>query len=158
MSKRLKPQDRTALLRQGVSVLDARRGRIAVAGVQEEETREIVAHRLGADTRIDFHPRAARRHRPLPCVGHMEREEKRLQLRFVLRGDDHVADIEVEEDGDSVVVFATVCSTVDEATNNEWEVPCHVYLEEPLGLRDVFDGVTGLHVPFKNVWAEMGAE
>ncbi len=158
MSKRLKPQDRTALLRQGVSVLDEGRNRVTVSGGDEGEVREIVAARLGPDVRVDVRHRAARRLRALPCVGHMEREEGRLQLRFVVRGDDHIEDIEVEEDDQSVVVLATVCSAVDEDAREEMGVPCHVYLAQPLGLRHVIDGVTGLYVPFKNVYAEMEAK
>jgi hypothetical protein len=57
-----------------------------------------------------------------------------------------------------VVVLATVCSEVDEEDRDEMEVPCHVYLVQPLGLRHVIDGVTRQHVPLKNVWAEMEAE
>ena len=154
----MKARERTALLRQGVRVLDEGRNRITVSGSDEEEVREIAAARLGSDIRVDVRSRARRRHRGLPCMGHMEREEGRLQLRFVVRGDDHITGIEVEEDDQSVVVLATVCSAVDEDARDEMEVPCHVDLDKPLGLRHVIDGVTGLYVPFKNVYAEMEAK
>jgi hypothetical protein len=61
--------------------------------------------------------------RPRCCVGYMEREAGRLQLRFVLRGDEHVDDIVVAEDDESVVVVATVCTSVSGEAGQEWEGP-----------------------------------
>jgi hypothetical protein len=36
------------------------------------------------------------------------------------------------------------------------EVPCHVYLDRPLGERTVIDGTSGREVPHKNVYAMLG--
>jgi hypothetical protein len=44
-----------------------------------------------------------RRLAPRSCVGHREREPGRLQLRFVIDVDEHMHDIVVVEDDDTVV-------------------------------------------------------
>ena len=87
----------------------------------------------------------------------MEREAGRLQVRFELRGKEHVEDIVVAEEEGAVVVFGTVCTALEGAEGDRCEVPCHVYLKEPLGDRTVIDGTTGEVVPYKNVYAEMEA-
>ena len=85
----------------------------------------------------------------------MEREPGRLQLRYVIRGDEHIDDIEVAEDDDCVVVLATVCTAIIGEDGDAVECPYHKYLERPLGERVVIDGFAGEPVPFKNVYAEM---
>jgi hypothetical protein len=94
---------------------------------------------------------------PRPCVGHMEREEGRLQVRLVLWLDEHVDEIVVAEDATTVAVLATVCTPETSDDRDCCEVPCHVYLERPLGDRTVVDGVTGRDVPFKNVYETLGS-
>jgi hypothetical protein len=99
-----------------------------------------------------------RRLEPRSCVAHCEREPGRLQLRFVLDVDEHMHDIDVAEDDESVVVFATVCSPVTGIRTDVVEGPFHVYLEEPLGQRRVVDALSGREVPYRNVLAELAAE
>jgi hypothetical protein len=86
----------------------------------------------------------------------MEREPGRLQLRIVLRGDEHVDEIVTAEHAKTVVVLATVCTSALGETGDFCEVPCHVWLDEPLGRREVVDGVSGEVVPYKNVYATLG--
>jgi hypothetical protein len=157
----LTPRDRTALLQHGIVVLDSfsRGGRrqLDVTGSGEDRVRGIVGRLLGEDVIVDVVDVLPRRLRPLRCVGHMEREPGRLQLRFVIAGDDHVDDITVAEDDATVVVFGTVCTTARLQHGERCEVPCHVYLDGPLGDRAVIDGTTGEDVPFKDVYAEIAA-
>jgi hypothetical protein len=96
---------------------------------------------------------------PRQCVGHMAREARRLQVRLELYPDEHVCDIRVEEDDTDVTVFALVCAPPSRAAVDEvWEVPCHVYLDRPLGDRTVRDGHYGCAVPYRNVYDELKAE
>ena len=107
---RSSPRRTGPLCSEGIVVVDAelKEGRllVEVTGAPDERVRQVVGERFGPSTRVTVVDDLPRRLYARPSVGHMEREEKRLQF----------------------------------------------------GLRDVFDGVTGLHVPFKNVWAEMGPE
>jgi hypothetical protein len=154
--------DRTALLRHGIVVLEteqtARSLRLGVVGGGEERVREAVIQRLGGAVEVDVLGDLPRQLWPRRCVGYMEREPGRLQVRYVLRGDEHVDDIVVAEDDSVVVVFATVCTSVTGEEGELMEGPWHVYLDEPLGDRTVIDGTCGREVPYKNVWAEMEAE
>jgi hypothetical protein len=149
--------DRVALLRDGIVILKADMARrwVGVAGAGETRVRELVARRLGGAVSVDVIGVLPRRLEPRRCVGHMEREPGRLQLRFVCSGDEHMDDILVAEDERTVVVFATVCTSVRGEPGPRCEGPFHVYLEHPLGDRAVIDGVTGEPVPFKNIWAEL---
>jgi hypothetical protein len=90
----------------------------------------------------------------------MERDPGRLQLRLVLYPGEHVCEIEIEEDDEAVVAHATVCRPVedDHARGDACEVPCHVYLERPLGDRAVRDGRFGHAIPYRNIYAELEAE
>jgi len=106
---------------------------------------------LGAAVSVDIAGELPRRHVPRPCVGHMEREERRLQLRFVPRGDEHVDEIVVAEDDDCVVVYGIVCTPAAGSRRR----PVAVHLDRPLGDRVVIDGVTGSPVPYKNIYAEL---
>jgi hypothetical protein len=56
----------------------------------------------------------ARELSPRRCVGHIEREPGRLQLRFVLYPGEHMCEIDIEEDDEAVVAFASVCGPIDE--------------------------------------------
>jgi hypothetical protein len=102
----------------------------------------------------------AREAAPRRCDGQMEREPGRLQLRLVLYPGEHVCEIDIEEDDEAVVAFATVCRPVedDDAEGDGCGVPCHVYLERPLGDRAVRDGHFGHAIPYRNIYAELEAE
>jgi hypothetical protein len=151
--------DRAALLREGIVVLeeDASRGcrRLGVTGIGAERVREAVAQRLGGAVEVDVLGELPRCIRPRRCVGYMEREPGRLQLRFVLSGDEHVDEIVVAEDSDAVVVLATVCTPVAGDRGERWEGPWHVYLDRPLGDRAVIDGRDGSAVPYYNVYESL---
>ena len=73
-----------------------------------------------------------RRLAPRSCVGHCEREPGRLQLRFVVDVDEHMHDIVVVEEDDTVVVSAVVCTPTTGVWREQFEGPFHVYLDEPL--------------------------
>jgi hypothetical protein len=145
------------LLRHGIVVIeiDAARRRIGVTGQGTARVRDVTARRLGAGVEVDVLGDLPRRLEPRPCVGYMEREPGRLQLRLELRGDDHVDEIVVAEDWQAVVAFATVCTSTAGDVGSVCEVPCHVYLERPLGGRTVIDGSCGREVPYKNVYATL---
>ena len=149
----------TGLLRAGIVLLedhlDGEKPSVVVAGAGEERVRIAIMDELGAEVDVEIAGDLPRRHVPRPCVGHMEREERRLQVRFVLRGDEHVDDIVVAEDDAHVVVYGIVCSPVADAGRDAYEGPRHVYLDRPLGDRMVIDGVTGSQVPYKNGFAEL---
>jgi hypothetical protein len=161
-SRDISDAQRTKLLGAGVVLLDcdlgARHPWAVVAGAGAERVKRIVADELGAGVDLDVAGDVPRRLMPRPCVGHMEREPGRLQLRFVLRGDEHVDDIVVAQDDESVVVYAIVCASVVETDGEAWEGPWHVYLRKPLADRVVIDGVTGSPVPYKNIFAELREE
>jgi hypothetical protein len=146
-SELISAEDRVALLRKGIVVIeaDATRGRLRVGVTGGGVDRVVDAGLL------------PRRLLPLRCVGHKEREPGRLQLRFVVSDDEHVDDIVVAEDAATVAVLGTVCTPESGEDREYCEVPCHVYLERPLGHRTVVDGVTGEAVPYKDVYAKLGA-
>jgi hypothetical protein len=148
-----------ALLREGIALVDASvadgRLSIEVTGAPDDRVRGAVTSRFGPTTRVTVVDDLPRRLYARPCVGHMEREEKRLQLRYVLWPDEQMGDIEVVEDDDSVVVLGMVCVSARCEPGDACEVPVHVYLERPLGGRTVYDGCTGEAVPYKNVWLEI---
>ena len=148
--------DRTALLRHGIVVLDAAGPRIGVTGQGAARVREVVARQFGEGVDIDVLDDLPRKLEPRPCMGFMEREPGRLQLRLELRGDEHVDEIVVAEDDEAVVAFATVCTSTAGEVGPSCEVPCHVYLDCPLGERTVIDGTSGREVPYKNVYATLG--
>lgn len=149
-------EQRAALLRHGVvtleSELEGARPRIAVTGAGHERVQKLVAQQLGSEVEVEVWGELPRELRPLRCVGYMEREPGRLQLRFVLRGDEHVDDIVVAEDDAHVVVFATVCTAVVGEAGRAWEGPWHVYLDRPLGGRTVVDGSSGESVSYVNAY------
>src|SRR3954451_15407410 len=153
--------DRTALLRQGITVANARttngRLHLFVSGGDEERVRAAVAARLGADVEVSVLGELPRGLRPRGCAGQMEREPGRLQLRYVLWGDERMGDIVVFEDPRSVVVLGLICEPVGSDAGEPREFPFHVYLDRPLGARRVFDGCGGGQVPAKDVYAEAGA-
>ena len=99
-----------------------------------------------------------RRLAPRSCVAYCEREPGRLQVRLVVDRDEHIDDIVVIEDDDSVVVCASICSPTTGARRDQIDAPFHVYLEEPLGERKVVDALSGRAVPYRHVLAEIAAE
>jgi hypothetical protein len=152
-------RDRAALLKEGVVVLsvEERAGRrtVNIAGRDQECATPMVTAQLGSDVDVMGWGYGRRMLRPRRCVGYMEREPGRLQLRYVTCGDEHIDDIEVAEDDDSVVVLGTVCTAALGEEGEAVESPYHKYLKRPLGDRVVIDGFGGEPVPFKNVYAEM---
>jgi|tagenome__1003787_1003787.scaffolds.fasta_scaffold20888224_1 hypothetical protein len=149
--------DRTALLRQGITVTNARRtnGRLHLflSGGDEERVRAAVAARLGGEVDVCILDELPRRLRPRGCSGHIEREPGRLQLRYVLWGGECMGDIVVFEDARSVVILGLICEPVGGDAGEPREFPFHVYLDRPLGTRTVYDGCGGGEVPVKDVYA-----
>ena len=152
-------QDRTALARQGIVIVDAeaKDGRwiVEVTGAPDDRVRAAVAERLGASTRVTVVDDLPRRLYARPCVGQREREAGRLQLRYLLWPDEHFADVIVVEDDVSVVVLGMVCVSAAFEEGEPCESPTHVYLDAPLGGRTVIDGFTGEAVPYKDVLADL---
>src|SRR3954451_20348566 len=95
--------------------------------------------------------------RTRPCVGYMEREERRLQVRFVLAGDQHIDDIVVAEDENTVVVLGTVCVSVFGDGGEAVDCRANFCLRRPLGNRTVSDGSNGEPIPYENVWTHINA-
>jgi hypothetical protein len=161
-SRDISEAQRIKLLQAGVVLLqydlNARRPWAVVTGAGAERVGRVVADELGAAVDVEVAGEVPRRLMPRACLGHMEREPGRLQLRFVLRGDEHVDDIVVAEDDESVVVYAIVCASVAGTDGQAWEGPWHVYLGQPLANRVVIDGVTGSPVPYRNIYAELRDE
>lgn len=161
-SRDIAASQRTGLLRAGIVLLEdqigATKPSVVVAGAGEERVRLAIADELGAGVDVEIAGLLPRRLVPRRCVGHMEREERRLQVRFVLSGDEHVDDIVVAEDDACVVVFGIVCTSVAGTSGDAYEGPWHVYLDRPLGDRTVIDGVAGSPVPYKNVFAELARD
>ena len=137
---------RAALLRQGVALLGEARSAddrpvLCVSSVLEEWAFNAMAELLpgvefewSSETPRVLRPRWVRR-----C---WEREPGRLQLRVVLYPTEHVDEILVAEDEHIVSVLVTVCMSVVGPPGEPCEMPHHVYLDRPLGLRKVIDGVT----------------
>jgi hypothetical protein len=151
--------DRAVLLRQGIVVLeeDSSRGcrRVGVTGVGTERVCEAVSHQLGHGVEVEVLGELPRRIRARACVGYLEREPGRLQLRFVLSADEHMDEILVAEDDEAVVVLATVCTPAGGDPGERWEGPWHVYLDRPLEDRAVIDGCNGSAVPYQNVYESL---
>jgi hypothetical protein len=162
MEEIVAPQDRAALLRQGIAVVDAEyengRLHVEVTGRPDERVLDAVKERFGPATAVSIVDDLPRRLYARPCVGQMEREEKRLQLRYVHWPDEHVDDILVVEDDESVVVFGMMCVSAGIKPGDACESPYHVYLDRPLGGRTVYCGVSGEPVPYKNVWIKIQEE
>jgi hypothetical protein len=158
----LAADQRTSLLRHGIVVLDeqldADEPCVTVAAPRTVAADALVCEAFGQRVSVEVAGELPRELWPRPCVGYMEREPGRLQLRYVLRGDQHVDDIVVAEDDDAVVVFATVCMSLAGSSGEACEVPFHVYLDRPLGDRTVIDGVSDKPVPYSNVYERLRSE
>lgn len=146
-------EDRLALLREGIVVVDTEVGRgrhwIGVAGAGPGRVHDVARSRFGDGADIEILGLTPRWITPWPCVAHREREPGRLQLRLLLSGDDHLEELLVEEDDRAVVVYATVCTSVAGRPSEPVDVPAHVYLRRPLDGREVIDGSTGQPVPYR---------
>jgi hypothetical protein len=97
---------------------------------------------------------------PRCCVGHLEREPGRLQLRYVFFVGEGICDVEVDERDETVTVYGFMCTgDRDEPVDRSerYEAPVHVYLDRPLVGRTVIDGHSGREVPLRNVYAEIEA-
>ena len=156
-------RDRAVLLEQGIKVFAARvdeagTTHVFVTGGDEAWVRPAVLAQLGPGIDVTVCGTLPRELRPTQCVGYMEREAGRLQLRYVVRtGIEHMDDIEVTEDDRTVIVFARMCTPVTEEAGDELECPYHVYLDSPLGVRTVIDRFDGQPVPYKDVYVELRA-
>jgi hypothetical protein len=152
-------RERAALLTEGIVLVSVDAGesglRVHVTGVDEERVQAAVAAQLGPDVEVEVCGRLPRELSPRRCVGYMEREPGRLQVRYVLHGDEHLDDLWVAEDDRRVVVLAAICTSVVETGPDATEGPWHVYLDRPLGSRVVIDGFTGEPVPYKDVYSEL---
>jgi hypothetical protein len=159
MEEIVSARDRTALAREGIVIVDAEvkddRLIVEVTGAPDDRVRATVVDRLGAGTRVTVVDELPRRLYARPCVGQREREEGRLQLRYVLWPDEHFADVIVVEDDETVVVLGLVCVSAAYEEGEPCESPTHVYLDSPLGGRRVIDGFSGEEVPYKNVLASI---
>lgn len=151
--------DRAAILREGVVIVDdgieRNRRWVGATAYNEEWIYEVIGRHFGPDVDPEIYGDMPRQIKPLRCVGYMEREPGRLQVRFVIGSEQHVDEIVFAEDDDAVVVYGTVCSPANLEVGERYEGPWHIYLERPLGDRRVIDGVTGKDVPYRNVWAEI---
>jgi len=136
---------RPGLLRNGIVVLDEflhGNRTISVAGPGEERSIAVVTEILG-NVEVDWVGTSSRMLLPRPCYRCREREPSQLQLRVILAGEEHVDQIHVAEDAESVVVLVTVCCALVGERGERMDVPCNVWLDEPLGDRVVVDGSRG---------------
>jgi hypothetical protein len=156
MEQIVSAKDRAALLREGIALVEAsvkdNRKVLEVTGAPDDRVRAFVLERFGPTTRVTVVDDLPRRLYARPCVGYMEREPPRLQLRYLLWPDEHIGDIEVVEDDESVVVLGMICASAACETGDAYEAPVHIYLERPLGGRTVYDGCSGDPVPYRNVY------
>src|SRR5689334_15712415 len=124
-------EDRVALMRESIHVLSTERHRgrlnVYVASPDEERARDAVRACLGAAVDVWVCGDVPRVVRPQPCVGYMEREAGRLQLRYVNREDQHMDHIFVAEDDETVVVFGMSCVSPLEPSGDEVDSPYHEY-------------------------------
>jgi hypothetical protein len=86
------------------------------------------------------------------CLGYYEREHLRLQIRMLMRDDEGICTVLVEEDGSSVTIRAIACRSDDPLDRLGYpgyaEERHHVWIETPLGDRTVLDYQTGKPMPF----------
>jgi hypothetical protein len=135
-----------------------RRRRIVVAAADADAALQEVMWALGPALDVEVVAPMARRLVPRRSTGYMEREPGRLQVRYSVARDEHIDDVVHAEDDETVVVLGTVCTPALACLGGRTDCPTHVYLEAPLGGREVIDGVTGEPVPFRDVYADMAAE
>ena len=150
------PQGHVALLKEGIAVLsvevDRRGTHVCVAGRDESHVRKRVAEVLGDEVDVWVVGDVPRQLRPRACAGYLERDPGVLQLRYVIQGAQHVDDIVIAEDDETVVVFGTVCMSVVGEGGEPIDAPAYVMLDRPLDDRVVIDGVSGEVVPYRNIY------
>lgn len=153
--------DRIALMRSGIVVVDSEmdggRRRLTITGLPHDAMERAASIVAGDDVDIDLIGDTPRFISPIRCLGHMEREPGRLQLRYAVGPEQHIDEILVLEDEASVVVYATACYPTTFELGELCDCPHHVYLDAPLAGRAVFDGAYGCDVPFRNVYADLEA-
>lgn len=154
--------DRCALLRHGLVVVGdgvwSGDRYVEVVSPRGERALALAREHFAADVEVMVVGETHRQLRPRTSVGHMEREPGRLQVRYVLASEEHMDEILVEEDDETVVVYALVCEPMMRRSATGCGQPFHVYLESPLADRTVIDGVTGEPVPYRNVYDELVAK
>jgi hypothetical protein len=152
----LTTEDREALLLERIHVhsvhVDQFGLRVYATGPDDDAARNAIIERLGAHVEVEVCGDAPRESRPRACNGHREREPGRLQLRYHTQREEHVDLILVAETDTEVVVFGTVCTPVGLLPGHETDCPYHVYLDQPLGERQVIDAVVDAPVPYFNVY------
>ncbi len=93
---------------------------------------------------LNQHPRA--------CLGHYERECQRLQIRMLMRADEGVCTVLVDENASLVTICVIACRSADPMDRlgypGDAEERHHVWLEVPLRDRSVIDRQTGRPMPF----------
>ena len=150
------PQDRVTLLKEGIAVLsvesDEGGTHVSVAGRDDRRVRTRVGELLGEEANVWVVGDTPRQLRPRRCAGYCESDPGVLHLRYVVQGAQHVDDIVVAEDDETVVVFGTVCTSVVGEGGEPIDCPAYVALDRPLDERTVIDGVSGQAVPYRNVY------
>jgi hypothetical protein len=145
-------EDRVALAaRDGIFVHSVRRQRgslrVFVTGPHEALTRDRVAMQLGHEYDIRYCGDVPRAVRPVQCYAYAEADPGCLDLRFMLRFEQQVADVLVVEDDDTVVVLGYVCMSVLGDAGDPAERCVPAYLSQPLGSRLVIDAFSREPVP-----------
>jgi hypothetical protein len=145
-------EDRVLLAaRDGIFVHSVRRFRgslrVFVTGPHEELTRDRVAMQLGPEFDVRYCGDAPRAVRPAQCFAYSEGDPGCLDLRYMLRFEQQVADVLVVEDDDTVVVLGYVCMSVLGDSGDPAERAVPAYLRQPLGSRLVIDAFSREPVP-----------
>ena len=134
------------LLRAGVVVLDdlCERGErtITAAGPTADHVRDALVD-VAPGASVDWAGPAPRRLTSVPCGGYRHRGGNLLRVWVPVEQDGHVDEVIVAEDDEQVVVLAVVCTRGAPRVRVRHEEPHRVWLREPLGDREVVDGVTG---------------
>jgi hypothetical protein len=139
--------------------LCADRGLFRIAGrcgVEDGDMKapKISSLRPAAAVGIDVTPRCplGLTQQPRACLGRYERGDRWLQIRMLMRDDEGVCTVLVEEDESSVTVRVITCRSDDPVDRLGYpgyaEERHHVSIEAPLGDRTVLDHQTGRPMPF----------
>src|SRR3954469_2182327 len=143
---------RATLLRRGIAVLfqetTPKWGSVLYVSSVRPEWAERAMAELLPGVEFEWRGETPRELRPRAIHRCCEREPGRLQLRVVVGSEEHVDEILVAEDDHIVAVLVTVCMPVAGPLGEQCDVPCHVYLDRPLGTRKVIDAVRGEELEF----------
>jgi hypothetical protein len=155
----LSTEDREALLIERILVhsihTDEAGTRVYATGPNPKRTLDFLTGRLGKEVDVVICGDMPREVRLRACAGYEEREPRCLDLRYRLRGGEHMDLIMVAEDERRVVVHGTVCVPVGVMQIGEEDHVHHVYLESPLDGREVFDAVAVDTVPTRETISEL---